>query len=42
MYKILPKFFNHFKNLNEFMMSTNFTTSEWFDEFYGFLKVLGK
>lgn len=40
MYKILPKFFNHFKNLNEFMMSTNFTTPEWFDEFYGFLKVL--
>lgn len=41
-YHLLPKFFSHFKNLNQFMMSTNFTTVEWFDEFYGFLKVLGQ
>ena len=41
-YHLLPKFFEHFKNLNRFMMSTNFTTPEWFEEFYGFLKILGE
>lgn len=42
MYNLLPKFFDYFKNLDAFMMSSNFTTENWFDEFYGFLNILSK
>ena len=39
-YDLIPKFIEYYPNLNEFMMSTNFTTPSWFDDFYGFLKIL--
>lgn len=42
MYDLLPLFIEYYPNLHEFSMSTNFTIPNWFDEFYGFLKVLGK
>jgi sulfatase maturation enzyme AslB (radical SAM superfamily) len=42
MYNLLPKFIEYYPNLEEFMMSTNFTIPNWFDEFYGFLKILGQ
>ena len=42
MYDLLPLFIEYYPNLYEFSMSTNFTIPNWFDEFYGFLKVLGK
>lgn len=41
-YHLLPKFIDYYPNLEEFMMSTNFTIPNWFDEFYGFLKILGQ
>lgn len=41
MYNLLPKFIEYYPNLYGFMMSTNFTIPNWFEEFYGFLKVLG-
>lgn len=41
-YDLLPKFIDYYPRLYEFMMSTNFTPSNWFDEFYGFLEILGR
>ena len=41
-YNLLPSFVNHFYNLSDFMMSTNFTPENWFDEFYGFTSILGR
>ena len=41
-YNLLPSFVNHFYNLSDFMMSTNFTPDNWFDEFYGFTSILGR
>lgn len=41
-YNLLPKFIEYYPNLHEFLMSTNFTPSNWFDEFYGFLEILGR
>ena len=40
-YKLIPKLIQYYPNLEEFFMSTNFTTSDWFNEFYGFLSILG-
>ena len=42
MYNILPKFIEYYPNLKVFAMSTNFTIPNWFEEFFGFLNVLGK
>lgn len=42
MYNLLPKFIEYFPNLHEFMMSTNLTPKNWFDEFYGFLNILNQ
>ena len=38
----LEKLIEYYPNLNRFMMSTNFTGTNWFDQFYRFLKILGK
>ena len=42
MYNILPKFIEYYPNLKIFAMSTNFTIPNWFEEFFGFLNVLGQ
>ena len=42
MYNILPKFIEYYPNLKTFAMSTNFTIPNWFEEFFGFLNILGK
>lgn len=39
-YHLIPKFIDYYPNLNKFLMSTNFTTPNWFQEFYQFLKIL--
>ena len=39
-YTLLPKFINYYPNLNNFLMSTNLTSDSFFDDFYGFLKIL--
>ena len=42
LYDLMPSFINYYPNLYKFMMSTNFTPENWFDEFYGFMKILGQ
>ena len=39
-YKLIQQLVDYYPNLDQFFMSTNFTTNNWFDEFYGFLKIL--
>lgn len=39
-YLLLPKFIDYYYNLNQFSMSTNFTTEDWFEQFKGFLEIL--
>ena len=39
-YSLLSKFIDYYPNLEEFVMSTNLTTETFFDDFYGFLKIL--
>ena len=41
-YYTVEKCIEYYPNLQEFMASTNFVSKEFFNEFYGFLKVLSK
>lgn len=41
-YHTVDKLISYYPNLKRFMMSTNFTGTNWFDQFYGLMSILAK
>ena len=41
-YYTIEKILDYYPKLTNFMTSTNFTTNNWFDQFYGLLNILNK